>query len=241
MDFNLIGILLLLLGLELVLGVDNVLVIAILVSKLPDGLRQRARFIGLSLALVARIGLLFLVLFLAKLENPILFQFSVRDLILLAGGAFLLWKAVREIHHVVELKKEKPLRAKDVGASFRTAIFQIVLLDLVFSVDSVLTAIGLTREVWIIVVAVVLSFVCILFFANPIGEFILVHPALKILALAFLVTIGITIFIEGLDHHVPKPYIYLPMGFALAVELLQMRYDYNAKQRRSRQQSAGTS
>jgi len=237
-EYNWIGILLLLLGLELVLGVDNVLVIAILVSRLPEHLRARARVMGLSLALVARIMMLSVVLVLAGLENPVVWHLSVRDLILLAGGLFLLWKAVREIHHVVELKDQQPLPAANLAASFRAAILQIIMLDLVFSVDSVLTAIGLTRVVWIIVTAVVLSFVCILFFANPIGEFILAHPALKILALSFLVTIGVTIFMEGLHQEVPKAYIYLPMGFALAIELLQMRHDYNKKRRRASKGSA---
>jgi predicted tellurium resistance membrane protein TerC len=232
-DCNWIGILLLLLGLELVLGVDNVLVIAILVSRLPAQMRKRARFVGLALALLARIGLLLVVLFLAQLESPVLWDLSVRDLVLLGGGIFLLWKAVREIHHVVELKPEQPVPAQDITATFRAAIIQIIMLDMVFSVDSILTAIGLTQEIWIIVTAVVLSFVCVLLYANPIGEFILAHPALKILALAFLVTIGITIFLEGLHQHVPKAYIYLPMGFALGIEFLQMRYDYNQKKKKA--------
>ena len=238
MDYNWIGILLLLLGLELVLGVDNVLVVAIMAARLPERMRARARFIGLALALVARLVMLIVVLFLARLESPLVFHLSVRDLLLLAGGLFLLWKAVKEIHHVVELKEEQPVRAKNAAASFRAAIIQIIILDLVFSVDSVLTAIGLTREIWIIVTAVVLSFVGVLVFANPIGEFIIAHPALKILALALLVTIGVTIFMEGLHQHVPKAYIYLPMGFALAVELLQMRYDRNRRRNREQRNEA---
>jgi len=230
-DYHLLGTLFLLLGLELVLGVDNVLVIAILVARLPTKMRARARVIGLAIALIARLVLLLVVLVLAKLELPILWHFSIRDLLLLSGGLFLLWKAVREIHHVVELKGDEPVPSSDVQASFRAAIFQIVLLDLVFSVDSVLTAIGLTREVWVIVTAVTLSFVVVLFFAGPIGEFIIRHPALKILALAFLVTIGITIFMEGMHKEIPKAYIYLPMGFALAIEMLQMRYDFNRQKK----------
>lgn len=231
LDYNLLGTLFLLLGLELVLGVDNVLVIAIMVSRLPERMRARARFIGLALAMVARLVMVVLVLFLARLETPVLLHFSVRDLILLSGGMFLLWKAVREIHHVVELKEEPAVDEANVSATFRTALIQIVLLDLVFSVDSVLTAIGLTKEVWVIVTAVVAAFVAVLFFAGPIGEFILRHPSLKILALAFLVTIGVTIFMEGMHQEIPKPYIYLPMGFALVVELLQMRYAANRKRR----------
>jgi predicted tellurium resistance membrane protein TerC len=231
MGFNWIGTLSLLLGLELVLGVDNVLVIAILVSRLPKELRAKARFLGLSLALLARILLLVLALYLTRFDQPLIGIVSVRDLLLLGGGAFLLWKAVAEIHHVVELKEVKEVWARSTAGTFRAALIQIVFLDLVFSIDSVLTAIGLTRELWVIVAAVTLSFVCVLFYANPIGEFIVAHPTLKILALAFLVTIGITIFIEGLHEHVPKVYIYLPMGFALAVEFLQMRYRRNRQKR----------
>jgi predicted tellurium resistance membrane protein TerC len=219
----------LLLGLELVLGIDNVLVIAVFAGRLPENQRRRARTIGLTLALVARIGMLVLVLALASLTQPLFFDLSVRDIILLAGGLFLLYKAVKEIHHTVELKEEKEMVQKSVHRGFAAVIVQIVLLDIVFSIDSVITAVGLTSQLWVIVGAVLLSFIAILFFAGPVGEFILHHPALKILALSFLITIGVTIFMEGLHKHVPKAYIYLPMGFALGVELLQMRYERNRK------------
>jgi predicted tellurium resistance membrane protein TerC len=217
----------LLVGLELVLGIDNVLVIAVFAGRLPEEQRPKARTIGLSLALLARILMLGLVLFLAGLTDPLFLNLSVRDLILLAGGLFLLYKAVREIHHTVELREEKERAAGTLKKSFSAVITQIVLLDIVFSIDSVITAVGLTDQVWVIIGAVVLSFVVILFFAGPVGEFILHHPALKILALSFLITIGVTIFMEGLHKEVPKAYIYLPMGFALLVELLQMRYERN--------------
>lgn len=214
----------LLIGLELVLGVDNILVISILVSRLPKEKQELARRIGLGLAVVARIGMLGLVLALASLDDPLpLVHLSVRDLILIAGGLFLLYKAVKEIHHTVELHEEARAQQPLKGA-FTAAIVQIVLLDLVFSVDSVITAIGLTDHLWVIVTAVIVSFGVILAFARPVGNFILANPALKILALAFLIVIGVTIFLEGFHHHVPKAYIYLPMGFALAVELVQMRY-----------------
>ncbi|MEO9887702.1 MAG: TerC family protein [Balneola sp.] len=226
---DLIGVFALIVGLELVLGVDNILVITILVSRLEEKYQQKARVIGLVLAMVARIVLLFLLLQLTELTNPIFMDFSIRDLILLAGGLFLLYKAVKEIHHTIELKDEHDAAA-NVKDSFRSVIFQIVLLDMVFSVDSVITAIGLTDVVWVIVSAVILAFVVILIFAKPIGEFILANPALKILALSFLITIGITIFMEGLHKEVPKAYIYLPMGFALLVELLQMRYSKNKEE-----------
>lgn len=219
----------LLVGLELVLGIDNVLVIAIFAGRLPKGQRPKARLVGLSLALIARILMLGLVLFLAGLTDPVLLNLSVRDFILLAGGLFLLYKAVREIHHTVELREEKERAAGPLKKSFLAVIAQIVLLDIVFSIDSVITAVGLTDQTWVIIGAVVLSFVAILFFAGPVGDFILHHPALKILALSFLITIGVTIFMEGMHKHVPKAYIYLPMGFALLVELLQMRYERNRR------------
>jgi predicted tellurium resistance membrane protein TerC len=150
-------------------------------------------------------------------------------MILLTGGLFLLYKAVREIHHTVEVKEEASEAGQRVAGAFAAVISQIVILDIVFSIDSVITAVGLTQELWIIIVAVVLSFVAILLFAGPIGEFILEHPALKILALSFLITIGVTLFMEGVHKHVPKAYIYLPMGFALIVEILQMRYEHNRR------------
>ncbi|MGE0085676.1 MAG: TerC family protein [Desulfococcaceae bacterium] len=220
----------LLIGLEMVLGVDNVLVIAIFVGRLPEHLRNKARLIGLSLAMVARIVMLVLVLALANLTNPVILHFSVRDLILLAGGLFLLYKAVKEIHHTVELKEEgEHSEENKVSGHFSAIITQIVLLDIVFSVDSVITAVGLTSHIWIIITAVILSFAGLLFYARPVGDFILTHPTLKILALSFLITIGITIFMEGMHKHVPKAYIYLPMGFALLVDTLQMRYEANRK------------
>lgn len=222
-----LGLLALLIGLELVLGVDNVLVIAIFVGRLPEDKRQKARIVGLSLAMVARIVMLVVIVALSSLTRPLVANLSVRDLILLAGGLFLLYKAVHEIHHTIEVRAADLNQENGGGGSFSSIITQIVLLDIVFSVDSVITAVGLTQHLWIIVTAVVLSFVGILFFARPIGDFILRHPALKILALSFLITIGVTIFMEGLHKHVPKAYIYLPMGFALLVEMLQMRYEHN--------------
>lgn len=222
-----IALLALLIGLELVLGVDNILVISIFVGRLPESRRNKARVMGLGLALLARILMLSILLTLSNLTNAIIYNFSIRDLILLTGGLFLLFKAVTEIHHTVELRDEKPVTNEELSKSFIYVLIQIVLLDIVFSIDSVITAIGLTDKVWVIIAAVVISFIAILFFAKPIGEFILKHPALKILALSFLITIGITIFMEGMHKHVPKAYIYLPMGFAIFVEILQMRYEHN--------------
>jgi predicted tellurium resistance membrane protein TerC len=228
-----LGLLALLIGLEIVLGVDNVLVIAIFVGRLPENQRQKARIVGLSMAMLARIVMLAVVVALASLTRPVVANFSVRDLILLVGGLFLLYKAVHEIHHTVEFRDAEHGPNQQAPGAYASIITQIVLLDIVFSVDSVITAVGLTQQLWIIISAVVLSFVGILFFARPIGDFILRHPALKILALSFLITIGVTIFMEGLHKHVPKGYIYLPMGFAMMVEMLQMRYEHNLRRKKA--------
>jgi len=231
MEGDLIGLFALLVGLELILGVDNVLVIAILVSRLPEDKRNSTRNFGLVLALVARVIMVLGGLKLVQLTypawpgGPAWFLYSWRDLALLAGGLFLIWKAIKEIHATVEIEhhesKNKP------KSSLSGIISQIIILDIVFSLDSVITAVGLTDNQWIIIIAVICSFVVILFFAKPIGNFIMKNVALKILALAFLIVIGITIFMEGMGKEVEKSMIYVPMGFALAIELLQMRHKRN--------------
>lgn len=236
--------LLLLIGLELVLGVDNVLVISILSNRLPVEQRSKARVLGLTLAMVVRVLMLFGVTWLLQLNVPLREEYPAlasqtwlswftwlawKDIILIAGGLFLIYKAVKEIHHTVEDKDEnQPTAGK---AAYWPVVGQIILLDIVFSLDSVITAVGMTKHLWVIITAVVVSFGIILSFARPIGDFILRNPALKILALAFLVTIGVTIFMEGMHKHVEKAYIYLPMGFALGVELLQMRHAANQRRR----------
>ncbi len=228
-----IALLVLLIGLELVLGVDNILVISIFVGRLPQAQRNAARIAGLAVALLARILLLFILLQLASLTNNIVLHYSARDIILIIGGLFLLWKAVKEIHHTIELRDDHTSQGGNGYKNFFGIISQIVLLDIVFSIDSVITAIGLTDKIWIIIASVITSFLAILAFANakPIGDFILERPSLKILALSFLITIGITIFMEGMHKHVPKAYIYLPMGFALLVEILQLRYESNKRRK----------
>lgn len=229
LTLNSLATLALLIGLELVLGIDNVLVISIVVSRLPEHQRDVARRLGLLVALVARLLFVAGAVWLVSLTTPIVagFPLSWRDAVLIAGGLFLLWKAVKEIHHVVELKDEHG--GGQAATAFGAAIVQIVLLDMVFSLDSVITAVGLTPNLLIIAFAVIASFAVILACAKTIGDFIIRRPALKILALAFLVTIGVTIFLEGMHQHVEKAYIYLPMGFALVVELLQMRHDANRR------------
>lgn len=230
MDLDLFATFALLVGLEVVLGIDNILLISILTDRLPLKHRKSTRMIGLGLALFARCALLLGAAHLVKLNEPVFFDYSWKAIILISGGAFLLFKAVKEIHHVVENHHED---AKGGKSSSRASIIgQIILLDLVFSIDSVITAVGLTDNLPVIYAAVVVSFVLVLAFSGPIASFIQKHATLKILALSFLVTIGVTLVMEGFGGHVPKGYIYLPMGFALAVEVLQMRLLHNSKKKR---------
>lgn len=228
MDINLIATFALLVGLEVVLGIDNILLISILTDRLPEKDRNRARILGLGLALLARLVLLFGAAHLVAMSEPVLFGLSYKSFVLLAGGGFLIFKAVKEIHHVVESVHEDH-SAQKTYSNFSSVIMQMILLDLVFSIDSVITAVGLTDHLMVIYAAVIASFVLVLLFSGPIAKFIQTHTTLKILALSFLVTIGVTLGIEGLGGHVPKGYIYLPMGFALAVEFLQMRFMHNQK------------
>lgn len=224
----------LLVGLELVLGIDNILVITLAVARIDPAQRDKARNIGLLLALVLRLAALCGASLLISMRDPVLslagFNLSVKDLILLAGGLFLTWKAVKEIHHCVEHPAmENGVSVGDaVTTTFASAILQIVLLDAVFSIDSVITAVGLTSHMQVIILAVLVSFAAVLAFAKPIGDFVVRHAALKILALSFLVCIGMTLILEGLHKHVDKEFLYLPMGFALLVEMLQMRANRNA-------------
>jgi predicted tellurium resistance membrane protein TerC len=218
----------LLIGLELVLGIDNILLISILTSRLPKEQRELARRWGLGLALLARLVLLFGVSYLQSLRTAVFFSLTARDLVLLAGGLFLLYKATKEIHQVVECHAEKET-GKALYAGLRAAVVQILLLDIVFSIDSIITGVGLTNNLLIIYSAVIVSFVLVLYFAGAVAKFVQDHPALKILALAFLVCIGVTLCLEAFHHEIPKAYVYLPMGFSLVVELLQMRHDFNKK------------
>ncbi len=226
MDMSLLATFALLVGLEVVLGIDNILLISILTDRLPPEKRNFARILGLGLALGLRCLLLLGAAYIVKLEAPVLFGLSYKSLILIAGGGFLLFKAVKEIHHTVEATHLASGAAK-AKTSFAAVISQIVLLDLVFSIDSVITAVGLTDNLYVIYSAVILSFAVVLIFSQSIASFIQKHATLKILALSFLITIGVTLVIEGLGGNVPKGYIYLPMAFGLAVELLQLRFSHN--------------
>lgn len=226
MDINLLATFALLVGLEVVLGIDNILLISILTDRLPAAQRAKARYLGLGLAFVARCLLLLGASYILQLSQPAIFTLSWKDLILLAGGGFLLFKAVKEIHHAVEGIGGEEGTHK-IYSTLSSVIMQMVLLDLVFSIDSVITAVGLTDHLGVIYASVVVSFLAVLAFAAKIAAFVNGNPSLKVLALSFLVTIGVTLCVEGMGGHVPKSYIYLPMGFALAVEALQMRLTHN--------------
>jgi predicted tellurium resistance membrane protein TerC len=210
--------------LELVLGIDNVIFISILVDKLPEKQREFARLLGLGLAMAMRIGLLFIVSWLVALTAPIFTVFgheiSGRDMILVGGGLFLIWKSTREIHHMFEDAGEKA--ALGVKATFGAIIVQIILIDAIFSLDSIITAVGMVDEIEVIVAAVVASVVLLIFFAPHIGRFVSAHPPVKMIALSFLVVIGVVLIADGFDYHVPKGYIYFSLAFAVIVEMLNI-------------------
>ncbi|MDX2127566.1 MAG: TerC family protein [Chloroherpetonaceae bacterium] len=210
---------------EIVLGIDNIIFIAIIVGKLPKVQQGKARTIGLLLALVFRIGLLFAISWLATLTAPLFHvmgqDVSGRDLILLMGGLFLLAKATVEIHNKFENEDEKA--NSSVGSTFVAVIFQIIVLDVVFSIDSIITAIGLVQQVSIMIIAVLLSLGVMLIFSESVSNFIHHHPTMKILALSFLMMIGMLLVAEGFKFHVPKGYVYFAMAFSFAVEMLNIR------------------
>jgi predicted tellurium resistance membrane protein TerC len=226
---------------EVVLGIDNLVFVSILSNKLPPESRRRARFIGISLALVLRIGLLSTLAFIVGLTAPVFslpfaaplgedgrpmadFAFSWRDLILLAGGLFLVWKATTEIHHSVDPHRSDELLDKRRTGSlgFGAAIVQILALDIVFSIDSILTAVGMTEHLPIMICAVIVAVLMMLVAANPLAEFINANPSVVMLALGFLLMIGATLIADGFGVHVPKGYIYAAMAFSAGVEGLNM-------------------
>ena len=212
-------------ALELVLGIDNVVFLSILVDKLPKREREVARIVGLSLAMLMRIALLFLVSWLASLVAPLFsvgpWEFSGRDLILIAGGLFLVWKSTKEIHD--SLEGPGPEKAVRVGATFQAIIVQIVLIDMIFSLDSIITAVGLVDELAIIIAAVVVSIGALILFSAPVGRFVSEHPTVKMLALAFLLVIGVVLIADGFKYHVPKGYVYFSLAFSVLVEMLNLR------------------
>jgi predicted tellurium resistance membrane protein TerC len=213
-------------ALELVLGIDNIIFISILVDRLPAAQRDRARRLGLFGAMFMRIGLLLVLAWLIGLTAPLFAvlgqEFSGRDLILLGGGLFLLWKSVHEIHQLVEGEGGGG-RPAGAASGFGAVLAQIMVVDLVFSLDSIITAVGMVKQVAVMVVAVVASVALMMAFAGAIGRFISAHPTIKMLALAFLVVVGVVLIAAGFEHEVPKGYVYFAMAFAFAVELLNIR------------------
>jgi predicted tellurium resistance membrane protein TerC len=218
-------------ALELVLGIDNIIFISILVDKLPPEKREFARRIGLFMAMFMRIGLLLLLSVIVGLVEPLFTVFgqeiSGRDLILILGGLFLIWKSTGEIHQSLEGEEEHG--GKAVGNTMAGIILQIMVIDLVFSLDSIITAVGMVDEVAIMISAVIASVGLMMAFASGIGRFVSNHPSIKMLALTFLVVVGVVLMAEGLGHHIPKGYIYFAMAFSLGVEMLNIRFRKRAK------------
>lgn len=217
-------------ALEIVLGIDNIVFISIVVAKLPQLEQAKARALGLSLALIIRILLLFSISWVIKLTAPIFTilaqEISGRDIILILGGLFLLVKATLEIHHKIEGSEHATKEVKKL--SFKNAIIQILLLDIIFSLDSVITAVGMVDEIAIMIAAVVVAMSVMLFSARAISEFVEQHPTVKMLALSFLLLIGVMLIAEGLDQHIPKGYIYFALAFSLLVEMLNIKIKNNS-------------
>ncbi|RUU32581.1 TerC family protein, partial [Mesorhizobium sp. M6A.T.Ca.TU.002.02.2.1] len=213
--------------LEVVLGIDNLIFISILTNKLPEAQRARARRLGISAALIMRLVLLATISIIVQLTTPVFTAFghgfSWRDLILIAGGLFLVWKATKEIHHTVDLEDHQDtMMGQTLQLSLAGAIFQILLLDLVFSIDSIITAVGMTDEIAIMYIAVIVAVTVMMLAAGPLADFIAKNPSIVMLALSFLLMIGMTLIADGMGFHVPKGYIYAAMGFSALVEGLNM-------------------
>jgi len=215
-----------LIALEVILGIDNIIFISILADKLPDNQRSKLRFWGISLAMVVRLGLLAFVSWILKLNQTLftVFQidFSGKGLILIFGGLFLIYKSTKEIYHKTELNKENS-PAPSVKSTFNRLLLEVIILDLVFSIDSIITAVGMVQELWVMYTAVIVAVAIMLFASKPISEFIKKHPSFKILALCFLMMIGVALLAEGFHFEIPKGYIYFSMAFAFLVDIVQMK------------------
>ncbi|ADD68916.1 Integral membrane protein TerC [Denitrovibrio acetiphilus DSM 12809] len=229
-SFEVIVALLTLTVLEIVLGIDNIIFISILTGRLEESEQDKARIIGLALAMLMRIGLVFMIFVIVGMTKPLFevrgFAVSLRDLILFCGGLFLLAKSTTEIHHAVEVAEDK-LAGKKKITSFSKVIVQIVLVDMVFSIDSVITAVGMVSHVWIMVVAIVISVGVMMAASGAISDFIGKHPTLKVLALSFLILIGMSLIGESLHFHIPKGYLYFAMAFSSCVEILNIKMRSN--------------
>ena len=213
--------------LEIVLGIDNIVFITILSGRLPEDERKKGRITGLALAMITRILLLFSLAWILRLTNPLFsileIGFSGRDIILIAGGMFLLAKSTHEIHASLEIPEEDEGSGENINIGFLGCVIQIALIDIVFSLDSVITAVGLAKDLAVMVIAIIISVFIMMLLANKIGEFVDSHPTIKMLALSFLILIGFTLFAEGLSFHIPKGYVYFAMLFSLFVEVLNIK------------------
>ena len=230
-----------LIAMEVVLGIDNLIFIAILTNRMPEHRREIGRRIGIGLALIMRLGLLGTIAFIVQLTAPLFTVFgqdiSWRDLILIAGGLFLVWKATKEIHHTVDPDDGKEnIVGRAATLTVGAAIFQILLLDLVFSLDSIITAVGMTDHIAIMYISVIVAVTVMLLAADPLSRFIQANPTIVVLALSFLLMIGMTLIADGMGFHVPKGYVYAAMGFSALVELLNM-----LARQASRRRKAGAS
>lgn len=222
-----------LIALEVILGIDNIIFISILADRLPENQRNKLRIWGIGLAMVMRLILLAFISWILKLDRTLFTvadtPFSGKGLILLLGGLFLIWKSTKEIYHKTEVQASKaaPAPAK---AGFSRLLSEVILLDLVFSIDSIITAVGMVQQLWVMYTAVIVTVLIMLLASGPISNFIRQHPSFKILALCFLMMIGVSLLAEGLRFHIPKGYIYFAMGFAFLVDVIQMKTLHPAKQ-----------
>ena len=216
-----------LISLEVILGIDNVIFISILADKLPDSQRNRLRYWGLGLAMVMRLILLTLISYILKLDQNLFtlfdIKFSGKGLILIAGGLFLIYKSTVEIYHKTELANQTGEPKVSKTSSFKRLLLEVILLDLVFSIDSIITAIGMAQELWVMYTSVIVAVVIMIFASQPISFFIKKHPSFKILALSFLMMIGLSLIAEGFHLEIPKGYIYFSMAFAFVVDIIQMK------------------
>ena len=222
---------------ELVLGIDNIIFISLVSDRLQKSEQKKGRNIGLFLAMLIRIALLFGLQWIISMQNPILWHFSGKDLVLLAGGLFLLYKTTTEIHEKIE-KEEEHKRGKSTTISFMNGVIQITLLNLVFSFDSILTAVGLVQNITVMIASVVASMILMMLFSGAIADFVNRHPTVKMLALSFLMLIGVLLIAESFKVHVEKGYVYFAMAFSFGVELLNMRLRKKEAQGKDKSENA---
>lgn len=215
-----------LIALEVILGIDNIIFISILADKLPESQRNKLRYWGIGLAMVMRLALLAFIAWILRLDQTLftLFNtaFSGKSLILIVGGLFLIYKSTKEIYHKTEIANEDTPQVPAKG-NFRKLLSEVILLDLVFSIDSIITAVGMVQQLWVMYTAVIVTVIIMLFASKPISEFIRKHPSFKILALCFLLMIGVSLLAEGFRFEIPKGYIYFSMAFAFLVDIIQMK------------------